>query len=146
MLSLGIRANKLPADTVKECVAIFDKAEKSISIVGGDLKAPFYHDNEIVASLKKAAGNGVTVRLAVENPNLPEDEGKGIYSIDNVKVWRLKKPAERHQMSIDGSIARIEQKHNTTAVMHPAIISLRAPLVAQKIDRYFDKLEKTAIK
>lgn len=146
MLSLGIRANRAPEDTIKECTGIFSKAKKSISILGGNLGSDFYRDNEIIESLKKAAENGVTVRIAVENLNLLEDGAKSIRNIDNIEIWQLTNPAERHQMSIDGNIARIEKRHGAKAVMHPAIICRRVPLVAQKIDRYFDELEKTPIK
>ena len=146
MLSLGIRANTNLQDTIKECAGIFSKAQKSISIVGGSLKSPFYRDNRIIESLKKAVGNGVTVRIAMENLNLSEDGAKGIRNIDNIEVWQLTNPVERHQMSIDGSIARIEKKHDAEAVMHPAIICHRVPLMAQKIDKYFNELEKTPIK
>lgn len=142
--SLGCSANSNPDDTRDECVEIFGKAKKTIKIIAGDIDAGFYRDEVVINSLKKAAGKGVVVEIATDTEKVTRKEP--IFGIKNVKVWKIGEPVERHKMSIDGKIARIEQSHLKGSTMTPAIICKDVSILAQEMDANFDRLVKTAVK
>lgn len=139
--SLGCSANSDAADTRKQCVGIFNKARKSIKIIAGDIDAGFYKDNAVIESLKKAADRGVVVEIATDKEKVTKKES--IFGIKNVKVWKIGEPVVRHKMSIDGKITRIEQRHQKGSAMTPAIICRDVSILAQEMDRDFDRLAKT---
>ncbi len=141
--SLGCSANSDSGDTRTESIGIFDEAKKTIKIIAGDIDAGFYRDKAVISSLKKAADRGVVVEIATDKEKVTKKEP--IFAIKNVKVWKLKEAVGRHKMSIDGKIARIEQRHIKGSTMTPALICRDASVLAQELDGQFDRLVKTTV-
>ena len=146
-LSLGCGPNHDPETTKQECASEFKKAKESIRIVAGDLNADFYSDKQIVDALEHAIKKGVSVQIAYYPTSSQEGSPTSdTINIPGVKVWELQAPAERHTMSIDGRVARIEERHAPGATTTPAIICRDARLLAHQLDSKFERLIETGIK
>lgn len=140
-LSFDFKLNETPEDTKRECTRLFDKAEHSIKIIGGNLNNPFYKDTEVRTALSSAAKRGVTVEIVGSSPEATRGQAPiKPLKIPKVKVVTLKQPAIRHMMSIDGKHARIEKKHAVGSAVTPAVICKNASFIARDIDSYFDSL------
>lgn len=86
--------------TPKDCVRLFEKAEKSISIILPVSGASIFWNNAVFKALGKAVVRGVAVRVAYCPPF---DMGKAsILSVPGIATFQLEKPHKRFLVSVDG--------------------------------------------
>ncbi len=132
--------NATAEDTKGKCSELFRGAEKSITIISGDLNDGFYGDERVISALKEAQGNGVTIEV-VYGPTKSTNRKSGIFSIPKIKIYHAKSRPEHHMMIIDnGKHVRIEQSHGKGAKETPAVIFHDAEIIADKANRSFGSL------
>jgi len=140
LFSLNCTANMTSEQTKKESIKLFEKANKSIDIVAGNVNSGFYSDPDIIKVLTKIAlKDNMSIRVLYDPERSSAIDASKIAGIKNINLVKSSKKPLRHVTIVDGKHVRIEQKHENDNSMTPAFICYDSSKLAGELVNKFNK-------
>lgn len=117
----------------------FAKAEASILILGGEFARVVFDEDDLLDSLKIAAGKKVDIRL-ISGPK-PDRESQKLWELvqeNSVPVGKLETRPDLHFSVIDNEYVRVEYPHQPGAFLRRGYFRRSADLAVVLRRRFFE--------
>lgn len=140
----GFYSNVQTESSIELCQKLFERAEKTVHIVAGELRYEFYADSRIVEILRRKLGERVAVEI-IHGPDAdPRTRALLLEQSDNhLVVYELEFRPDTHFMVIDGKHVRVEEPHVSGQASRAHVV-FDTLFLAQELEDEFSTLRQVA--